>query len=71
MFYNILLSGSTTPTPNTITGIMEESGNVVSNILNWVGDIANTIVQTPLLFVGVGLFVLGAAVSFVRRLLRR
>lgn len=62
---------SATPAPNSVNGILQETGNVVTNILDWVGNVSETIVTTPLLFIGVGLFIMGAAVSFVRRLLRR
>lgn len=62
---------TTTPVPDSVSGILQETGNIVTQLLTWVGNIASTIVETPLLFIGVGLFVMGAAVSFVRRLLRR
>lgn len=62
---------TTTPVPDSVIGILNETGNIVTQLLTWVGNIASTIVETPLLFIGVGLFVMGAAVSFVRRLLRR
>lgn len=67
MIYGLL----TTVEPNSVGGILQETGNVVTNILTWVGNVAETIVETPLLFIGVGLFVMGAAVSFVHRLLKR
>jgi hypothetical protein len=65
------LTVSPTPIPDSVSGILGGAGDIVTQVLTWVGDIASTIVTTPLLFIGVGLFVLGAAVSFVRRLLRR
>jgi hypothetical protein len=64
-------SASPTPIPDSVNGILGGAADVITQVLTWVGDIASTIVTTPLLFIGVGLFVLGAAVSFVRRLLRR
>lgn len=70
MLYN-LMTATVTPVPDSVSGILDATGDVVTNILSWVGNIATTIIQTPVLFIGVGLFVMGAAVSFLRRLLRR
>lgn len=46
-------------------------GTVVTQVLTWVGNVASTIVATPLLLLGVGFFVLGGAIGIFGRLLRR
>lgn len=46
-------------------------GTVVTQVLTWVGNVATTIVSTPLLLLGVGFFVLGGAIGIFGRMLRR
>lgn len=43
----------------------------VTQVLGWVGSVASTIVDTPLLLLGVVFFVLGGAIGIFGRLLSR
>lgn len=43
----------------------------VTTVLGWVGNVANQIVATPLLLLGVVFFVLGGAIGIFGRLLSR
>ena len=55
---------------NTVAGLLESGTSVIT----WVGtnavSIAQTVVTTPLFAVGIGLFLAGAAISFVVRMIR-
>ena len=46
-------------------------GSGVIQVLNWVVNVCNTIVSTPLLLLGVVFFVLGGAIGIFGRLLSR
>ena len=43
----------------------------VNQVLSWVGNVASTIVDTPLLLLGVVFFVLGGAIGIFGRFLSR
>lgn len=51
--------------------LLTELGAGVTQVLSWVGTIANQIVGTPLLLLGVVFFVLGGAIGIFGRLLSR
>lgn len=46
-------------------------GSVVTQMVTWVGNVASTIVSTPILLFSTGVFAVGAAVGLFRRFLRR
>ena len=52
-----------TPTP------MENLGTVVTQILTWIGSVLSTITASPILLIGFGIFVVGACIGLVKRLL--
>lgn len=51
--------------------LLTSLATIVTQVLTWVGNVANTIVSTPILLLGVGFFVLGGAIGIFGRLLRR
>lgn len=55
---------------NTIASILSMTSTVMTSLLTWVGNVAQTVVTEPLFALGIGLFLIGAAVSFVVRLIR-
>ena len=54
----------------SIPEILAMTSNILTALLTWIGNVANTVVETPLFALGIGLFLIGAAVSFVVRLIR-
>lgn len=68
MYYASLLTATTSA---TVAEILQEAGGCVSSVMGWVQEISATITKTPLLMFTIGFMVLGVAVSFVSRLLRR
>lgn len=68
--YNVLLATATT-TPVPMSNILTTAGEVVSQSLSWVGDVANTVAGTPIIFLTVGVMLLGAAIGIFGRLLSR
>ena len=68
--YNFLLgTASTTPVP--MSNILSSAGDVVSQTLEWVGDVANTVAGTPIILLTVGVMLLGASIGIFGRLLSR
>ena len=51
--------------------LLTELGSVVTQTLDWVGDVANTIVSTPILLITTGVLMLGAAIGIFGRLLSK
>ncbi len=68
--YNLALATATT-TPVPMTDVLSSAGTVVSQILSWVGDVANVVAGTPIIFMTVGIMLLGAAIGIFGRLLSR
>lgn len=60
-----------TATAGTMSGLMTELGSVASTVLDLVGDVASTIVGTPILLMTTGVLILGAAVGIFGRLLSK
>ena len=54
----------------SIPEILAMTSNILTALLNWISNLATTVVETPLFALGIGLFLIGAAVSFVVRLIR-
>lgn len=58
-------------TSSSMSTLLSELGSVVTQTLSWVGDVASTIVGTPILLLTTGFLVLGAAVGIFGRLLSK
>ena len=67
-FFSLL---SAAPTPVPISQILSDGGEVVTNMLGWVGNIANMIASNGLLFLVTGIMIAGACVGLFGRLLSR
>lgn len=57
--------------PTPMSSLLTELGTVVTQVMTWVGNIASTIVSTPLLLVTTGFLVLGGAIGIFGRLLSK
>lgn len=58
-------------TENTMSTLLADLATVVTNVMGWVGDVADTIVGTPLLLLTTGFLVLGGAIGIFGRLLSK
>lgn len=56
---------------SAMSNLLTELGTVVTQVLTWTGDVATTIVETPLLLMTTGFLVLGGAIGILGRLLSR
>lgn len=56
---------------NAMSALLTELATVVTEVLGWVGDVATTIVDTPILLLTTGFLVLGGAVGIFGRLLSK
>lgn len=54
-----------------MTEFLTSIGSVVTQLVTWVGQVASTVISTPILLFSTGVFALGAAVGLFRRFLRR
>lgn len=63
------LEAVTTPVP--VSQVLSQAGDVVSSMLGWVVDVGNTIVNNGILFLTVGILVLGGVIGIFGRLLSR
>lgn len=55
----------------TMASLLSTLASVVTQIMTWVGTVATTIVDTPLLLLTTGFLVLGGAVGIFGRLLSK
>ena len=55
----------------TMSSLLTDLGTVVTQVLTWVGNVASTIVNTPLLLMTTGFLVLGGAIGIFGRLLSK
>jgi hypothetical protein len=55
----------------TMQSLLTQLGLVVTQVFTWVGTVATTIVNTPLLLLTTGFLVLGGAIGIFGRLLSR
>lgn len=55
----------------TMQSLLTDLGTVVTQVMEWVGNVATTIVSTPLLLVTTGFLVLGGAIGIFGRLLSK
>lgn len=65
--YNLILTSSNTD----LSGFLTNMGTIVTQVLSWVTDVANTILSSPPLYVTMGLLLLGGAIGIFGRLLSR
>lgn len=56
---------------SAMSNLLTDLGTVVTQVLDWTGDVATTIVETPLLLMTTGFLVLGGAIGILGRLLSR
>lgn len=54
-----------------MTTLLEDLATVVTEVFGWVGDVATTIVDNPLLLLTTGFLVLGGAIGIFGRLLSK
>lgn len=54
-----------------MSSLLNELGTIVTDVMGWVGDVATTIVSTPLLLLTTGFLVLGGAIGIFGRLLSK
>lgn len=55
----------------TMAELLTDLGTVVTQVMTWVGNVATTITDTPLLLLTTGFLVLGGAIGIFGRLLSR
>lgn len=55
----------------TMAELLTDLGTVVTQVMTWVGSVATTITDTPLLLLTTGFLVLGGAIGIFGRLLSR
>ena len=56
---------------SAMTALLTDLGTVVTQVLTWVGNVASTIVSTPILLVTTGFLMLGGAIGIFGRLLSK
>lgn len=57
--------------PTPMQALITDLGAVVTAVLGYVGDIADTIVQEPLLLMTTGILLLGGAIGIFGRMLSK
>ena len=62
---------STQPTPTPMGSLLSSLGEVVSAVLDYVGDICTTIAANPVLLLTMGILLIGGAIGIFGRLLSR
>ena len=58
-------------TASGMADLLSDLGTVVTQVLTWVGNVASTIVETPILLLTTGFLVLGGAVGIFGRMLSK
>lgn len=51
--------------------LLSELGTIVTSIFSWVGTVASTVVDTPILLLTTGFLVVGGAIGIFGRLLSK
>lgn len=59
------------PAANDMATLLSTLATIVTQILTWVGSVASTIVETPILLLTTGFLVLGGAIGIFGRLLSK
>lgn len=65
--FNVIATSTTT----SLTDFLSNMGSIVTQVLSWVTDVADTILSSPPLYVTMGVLLLGASVGIFGRLLSR
>lgn len=60
-----------TTTSATITSVLGNVGEVAEKVLEYVGDVAQVAVTEPLFAIPLGVFILGAGVGIMSRILHK
>lgn len=68
MFFPHVIATSTT---TSLSDFLSNMGTIVTQVLSWVTDVADTILSNPVLYVTMGFLLLGGAVGILGRLLSR
>lgn len=55
---------------NATAGDLSNLGTVFTQVTTWLGNIVGTITGSPILLVGLGIFVTGAVIGLAYRLIR-
>lgn len=58
-------------TTTAIGTLLENIATIVTQVLQWVGAVCNTIVSTPLLYLSLGFFVIGGVCGLIGRMLSK
>ena len=66
-----LIATAVAPTPIPVSQILSDSGEVVTTMLGWITNVANTVVSNGVIFVTVGILLLGGTIGIFGRLLSR
>lgn len=61
----------TTPQPTAMGTLLSSLGEVVTAVLDYIGDICTTITSNPVLLLTMGILLLGGAIGIFGRLLSR
>ena len=61
----------TEPEVSAMSALLTSLATIVTSIVGWVGNVASTIVDTPILLLTTGFLVLGGAVGIFGRLLSK
>lgn len=59
------------PAVSAMSNLLTSLATIVTSIVGWVGNVATTIVDTPILLLTTGFLVLGGAVGIFGRLLSK
>lgn len=54
-----------------LSTLLTNIGSIVTQILSWVGNVCETIVSTPLLYLSLGFFVIGGVCGLIGRMLSK
>ena len=60
-----------TQTTTSLSDLLSNLGTIVTQVLSWVGSVAETIISTPALYLTMGFLVLGGAIGIFGRLLSK
>lgn len=56
---------------SAMQSLLNNLGTVVTSVIGWVGDVAEVVVDTPILLLTTGFLVLGGAIGIFGRLLSK
>lgn len=56
---------------SAMSNLLTDLGAIVTSVFSWVGDVADTVVSTPILLLTTGFLVVGGAIGIFGRLLSK